>query len=156
LQRLALDTGTPLLVVTHTTKIGIGDGGTKILGSTAITAVADGFVLLEETEGRRGWTLFVEGRDVDQFELSIKRDPLTLTWHLAEGAEGVRVGSMQEQVLQAIDAAGGSATCTEIADALGKDKALVHRELSALVQKGLVAPGERHGKEVPYRRILPL
>jgi hypothetical protein len=155
LQRLALDTGTPLLVVTHTTKIGIGDGGAKILGSTAITAVADGFVLLEEAEGRRGWTLFVEGRDVDQFELSIKRDPLTLTWHLAEGAEGVRAGSLQEQVLQAIDAAGGSATCKEIADALGKDKALVHRELSALVQKGLVAPEERQGKEVPYRRILP-
>ncbi len=156
LQRLALETGTPILVVTHTTKIGTGDEGSKILGSTAIAGVADGFMVLEQTGGGRGWTLCLEGRDIDQFEVSIKRDPVTLTWQLAQGADGIRVDSLQAKVLEAIDAAGGSASCKEVADALGKDKALVHRELRALVRKGLLVTGERQGREIPYRRVLPM
>jgi biotin operon repressor len=143
LQRLALDRKTAILVLTHTNKVETGDIGADILGSTAITGAADGYMLLRRRKGGTGeqWELAVaDGRDVGGNTFQIVRNAERLTWELAEGEAGIKQGSVRAQVLDAFDRAGGRAAGAKIADDLGKPRQNVHNEIKALEKAGLVAP----------------
>jgi len=152
LQELALARGVSVLVIDHHRKPGmVTDVVDDVMSSTGKTATADTIWGLYRKRGDRGAKLAVTGRDVDDCELGIRFDGLTLTWQLDETAEGVRYGTNQAAILDALEEMGGEATTSALATKLDMAVGNVSRELSELVGKGVVVKPDKRGREQPYR-----
>jgi DNA-binding transcriptional ArsR family regulator len=152
LQRLALETSTPILAVTHSVKAEADDISVAILGSTSITGTADQFMLLRAKRGG-GWELeLADGRDVEGQIIELRRNAETLTWELATGEAGIKQDTRRADVLRAVEEGEGLVTCTEIAETVGMKKQNVTVELKALADAGKIV-GKRGGREVFYRRL---
>lgn len=152
LQELALARDVCILAIDHHRKPGlVADVVDDVMGSTGKSAVADTIWGLYRQRGDRGAKLAVTGRDVGECELGIRFDGLTLTWQVDETAEGVRYGTVQAEILDALAELGGEATTQDLADALDIPKGNVSRELSELVAKGAVVKCERRGHTIPYK-----
>jgi hypothetical protein len=124
-----------------------------ILGSTAKAAVVDTAIGLYRERGKRECMLKIVGRDVDEQELIIEWDALCHCWQLIGEAGEVRKNSVQQEILQAIDALhklGELATTAAIAKSIGKDQGQVNRELAELMAKGMVIKLPRQGRQQPY------
>ena len=107
---------------------------------------------MRQKEQGRGYTLALEGRDVDQYEIDVRRNYANRTWELAEGAEGIKQGSRRAEVLRTVEEGDGLVTCMAIAEVLSMHKQSVHAELTALGEAGMVV-GKREGREVFYARV---
>jgi len=154
LQELALSADVCILAVDHHRKGGMTvDVVDDVMGSTGKSAVADTVWGLYRQRGDQGATLNLTGRDIAEAEIAILFDPLTVCWQPNETAEGVRVGSIQDRILTALEHAGGRATTTELANVLHIEATHVSRELGELVAKRAVVKEERQGREVPYRLL---
>jgi len=152
LQEMALARDVCVLAIDHHRKPGmVTDVVDDVMGSTGKSAVADTIWGLYRQRGDKGANLAVTGRDVAEVQLGIAFDRVTLSWQLDETAEGVRYGTVQADILDAMAELGGEATTTELAEALDMDKGNVSHELGELVAKGAVAKGERRGHSIPYR-----
>jgi len=104
---------------------------------------------LYRKRGEHGATLRVTGRDLDENTLSLSFDRATRVWQLAEDENGVRAGSLQDAILQALDDLHGEASLTELAGYLDKDASNVAKELAELEGKGKV--GRKSSKRfAPY------
>lgn len=152
LQRLALATRTPLIGVAHHNKALTGDAVLDTLGSTGIAGAADAILGLYHEAGAHTWKIKMAGRDIDESELEVKRDCRTYTWQLVE-QDGIRVGTLAEKIVNAVDDLGGEATATQIATATGLDVSNVHGQLGHLTDAGVLVRGEKRGREVPYSRL---
>jgi len=109
-----------------------------VMSSTGKTAVADVVLGLYRKRGERDATLKATGREAEDATLGLYFDGLTCCWQLAEGADGVRVGSVQADIVAALQDLGGRATVMELAGYLEKPHGNVSRELSELMSKGRV------------------
>jgi len=151
LQSLALAGDCAILLIDHHRK-GNGfdaDVVDDVLGSTGKAAVADVLWGLYRKRGEHGATLRVTGRDLDENTLSLSFDRATRVWQLAEDENGVRAGSLQDAILQALDDLHGEASLTELAGYLDKDASNVAKELAELEGKGKV--GRKSSKRfAPY------
>jgi len=152
LQEMALARDVCVLAIDHHRKPGmVTDVVDDVMGSTGKSAVADTIWGLYRQRGDKGANLAVTGRDVAEVQLGIAFHRVTLSWQLDETAEGVRYGTVQADILDAMAELGGEATTTELAEALDMDTGNLHHELSELVAKGAVVKCERRGRTVPYR-----
>ena len=138
LQRLAGECGVVILAVTHTRK-GLSDGGDpfdRVLGSTAIASVADATLILARDRMQNAATLAVTGRDIEERELAIQRDPDTALWSLnGDGnPKTVALTPLHTQMLEAIT--DGVNTNKALCDLLGKRKAHVSNLLRRLTERG--------------------
>lgn len=127
------------------------DTVSDIMGSTAISAVADVIWGLYKERSHKGYTLSVTGRDLDEKDLALSRDRETFAWQVLGEAEEVRQSELQLAVMDALDALGGEASTTEIASFLDANKGTVAHALRDLVAEGYVERGEPRGRTVPYR-----
>lgn len=155
LQRFATDRDFALLLVDHHRKSagGSGDAIDDVMGSTSKAAVADAAMGIYRERGKKGATLKVTGRDLEEVELALDWDAELHCWQSTNTADGVRAETMQSDILMALDEFGGQATAKELAAFLGKIAGNVTRELHELVAKGLVVSVGKVGKTVPYRKV---
>ena len=155
LQRFAVDRDFALLLVDHHRKNGGGAGDVidDVMGSTSKAAVADAAIGLYRERGKKGATLKVTGRDLEELELALDWDAQLHAWQATGTAAGVRADTVQGEILLALDEFGGEATAPELARFLGKLANHVTRELQELMAKGVVARGDKRGKTVPYRKV---
>jgi hypothetical protein len=155
LQRISILTKTTILVLDHHRKM-LGGGINPVddlLGATAKAAVADVLMGLYKEQGRRTATLAITGRDIEEKDLALRFDGASCTWQLQGQEDGVLKDTVASDVVAAIRTLEGRdklATCTTVARFLEKDKGHVCRQLSDLIAKGIVAQGEKVGREVPY------
>jgi len=163
-QNLAQATQTAILAVHHHTKAATGDPVLDLLGSTGISGTADGILALYHEPGKHTWKLHLIGREVEEQEIAVTRDAYTHTWQPAEAAgvlteDGLRPGTLQQQVVEALRQIGGGATQREIAvqvEAMtGKrpDKGNLYRRLGELLEKGAVV--KMAGAEGEFIYALP-
>lgn len=154
LQHLALAHDCAVLLVDHHKKPGAADADAidDVLGSTGKAAVADTLWGLYRKRGEAGAKLRATGRDVEEATLALTFDGLTHCWHVDQDADGVKTGSVQAAIVDALENV-GDMTVTALTSYLGKDKGQLSRELGELVAKGVVRKGE--GYHAPYRMLTP-
>lgn len=147
------DIGT--LIVDHHRKAavgGVGDVVDDVIGATAKTGTLDAVLGIFRDRGQKDATLKATGRDQEDAELIIAFDPQLSCWQLVGNANEVIASRVQQEILDAIEENyGGSATCKQLADFMGKMKQNVHRELQDLVGRGRLVRAEKNGREVAYR-----
>jgi AAA domain len=153
MQRLALDHQALFLVIDHHHKAqGVNpDPVDDILGSIAKGGVADAVGGLYRERGKRGATLHISGRDLDEDKrLALEWDGELSCWHYVGDADEVARASMQRAILEAVTVLGGRATTAEVAEHLDKDRGNISRSIAGLVQEGKLLPGKKEGKSQPY------
>lgn len=153
IQRAAIDNNILLLLVDHHRKsAGNGDGDPvdDVMGSTGKSAPLDVSIGLYRQRGQKDAILKITGRDIEEQELSVKFDRDTGCWQMVGTAHGVRIESLQGDIMNAIEENGGSATAAEIARFLGKQPNNISAELQEMVAKGAVVRGKKKGVRVPY------
>jgi len=152
LQRIAIDNGISILLIDHHTKPKGTDPNPvdDILGSTGKAAVADCLMGLYRQRGKKGATLAITGRDLEDKKLALEWDSTTQCWQLLGDAEQVESDSVQGAIIRMMEELGGETTISEVADCLGRDRGNIAREMSELVARGIVKRGQKAGKKVPY------
>lgn len=156
LQEVALRNNVALILVDHFRKSGAdgkGDAVEDLIGSSAKTAVADAVIGLYRDRGMHDAKLTVTGRDLAEHEITIRFDEKGGGWHVQTDASGVRVGTVQEQILTAMQEMGGEATAADLARRLDKKPGNITREFGELLAKGRIVPGEAKGNAQPYRLV---
>ncbi len=140
IQELALLHNCAVLFVDHHRKSAGFDSDVidDVMSSTGKTAVADVVLGLYRKRGERGATLKATGREVEDSTLGLYFDGSMCCWQLAEGADGMRMGSVQADIVAALRSLGGKATVTELVGYLGKPQGNVSRELAELAAKGVI------------------
>lgn len=127
-----------------------------ILGSTGKSAVVDTAWGLYRQRGKREVELKIVGRDVEETDLALQWDGLTLAWQCLGEAGTVRRDSFKGQVLQTIReliATGETATVTSIARHLDAGKGNVSKATSDLIAAGIVRQGKAKGATIPLELV---
>lgn len=152
LQRMAMERDVCLLLVDHHRKSagGVGDVIDDVMGATSKVGVADAAIGIYRERGKSDAILKVSGRDVDDQELAINFDRDLFSWQLLGTAAGVKSESVQSNILTAIKELGGKATVAKVAEWLKKDRSNTHKEMTELVNKGILLRGDKKGREVQY------
>lgn len=138
LQAAALKANTALLTIHHHKKAKSGDLVEDGLGSIGINAAADAIAGLY----RKGahWQLQLVGRDLEERTLELERCPHTRLWQLGADRYGVRPGTWQGRIVEALREKPGRHG--DLKERLGIDGGLLSRELRELEGKGAVLKGQ--------------
>lgn len=142
LQRLALERGISILVLTHLRKQAVDDPLESINASMGFAGALDGVLVLGRTRGRADATLYVTGRDIeDDGEHALSWDPTTARWSLSGAAATARLTAERAEIYEAVTRAGGWISATAIAGSLGKQVQAVRYLAKKLVDEGLLESG---------------
>ena len=97
-EKAALDREMTILAIDHQRKSNgfVGNPIDDLLGSTAKSAVADFVLALYRERGKRETVLKVIGRDIEEREFILERDPDTCTWQNLGNADDVRENTQEE------------------------------------------------------------
>lgn len=138
LQKIALEREVAILLVHHTKKpfMGSGDVFDQVLGSTALTGIADATLVLTRERMEADAVLSVTGRDIDEHKVALSFDKESGRWSVAGSAEFLAIPSEQRKVYDAIRK--GINTPGELAKHLEKSPSNVSNLLKKLVHRGLV------------------
>lgn len=133
IQDIAKASDTCILLIDHHRKPGVSGANVvdDVMESTGKTGVADTILGFYRERGQHTATLQMVGRDIDDQQLALRLDRATLCWQLAAGS------GVQSAIVEALEVL-GSATLTELASHLGKDKGNLSRELAELESKALI------------------
>lgn len=155
LQRVAATWRVGIVCVDHHRKASasVADLVDDIIESTGKSGTADTIIGLYRQRGQHTATLRIVGREVEEQNLAVEWDPVTCTWQLLGDEQQVARSRLCQEIIGALQALGGEATTTDIAEHLGMDKGNVSRGLAELVQAGRVVRGERQGRTVLYRLL---
>lgn len=158
LQSVAINNDIGLLLIDHHRKPSgfEKDPIDDLFGSTGKSATIDTALGLYRERGKHGAILKVVGREVEEQEYTIQRDPQILCWQLIGNVNDVRENSFKGQVIQSIrdiTEKGNPATTTSIARHMETDAGHVNRALAEFVADGKVRKGVKDGKDQPYELI---
>ena len=135
--KLALQSNTCILMVHHTRK---SDGTpdyhpqNTILGSIGIPATFDtNLIMARDKDG--GVALHIEGKDVKEHTLQLRKSGVEFSWELTSPAD--KLGDAQKQVLEFIEQNPGC-NQSEIVFKLGKSKSQVSQIISKLCSEGFL------------------
>lgn len=128
-----------------------GDVIDDIAGSGAKGGVADTVWGLSRERGKLTAKLLIASRDteIDSIELSFDKDRTLWTTQ-----EIVKPGTVQAKLLAHMGNNGKQAFINKVAKDLGYDPSIISREMTELVNKGLVIRGEKEGRNIPYRLVI--
>jgi hypothetical protein len=138
-----------MLLLHHLRKMSSADPFDTVSGTLGLTGAADGIVILRRERGRHDACLSVTGRDIEERELAIRWDSTTALWTLLGDARQYRVSQERQAVLDLLAQSSEPVELSEIAEALGKDKAAVKMLLSRMAGEGQVVRPERGRYELP-------
>ncbi|WP_300534750.1 AAA family ATPase [Sphingosinicella sp.] len=147
LQRLASERGVAVILVHHTRKAEADDVFDTVSGSLGLTGVADTILIAGRSDDR--CLLSGKGRDIEEFEKVIKRDPHMGTWTILGDSATVPDTPEQQAVVHVLAKAGTPMTATQIGEVLKKDRTAVQHMLRRLRLHGKVEYHGRSGYSVP-------
>lgn len=127
-----------IVLVHHTRKAESEDVFDMILGSRGITGAADTTIVLRKEQGMADVTMYVRGRDVEDAELALKFDNVTMGWVLIGDAKEYHVSGERRQILDVLKEAKGPIRLKEIATTLGKKSDNIGHLLDKLARDGFV------------------
>ncbi len=118
------------------------------MGTTGITGAPDTLLVIKkERSVAAGITLHACGRDVEETELALKFDAVTMSWVLIGDAKEYRLSEERRQIIEVLKQAEDPMYLKEIAMSLGKKTDNVSHLLSKLASDGRV-------KRVGYGKYL--
>lgn len=137
LQEIAQKQNAVIIMVDHHRKPGGSnpDSIADILGSTAKGAMADTVLGLYRERGKPGARLAITGREVEEKTLDLFFDALTGCWQLDTTGGGLT--GKQSDLLTALESM-GPAGVSDIAEAVGRNRGTVYRQLVEFEQAGKV------------------
>jgi hypothetical protein len=112
------------------------DAVTDVLGSTAKGAMCDTILGLYRERGKAGAHLALTGRDVEEKIFDLRMDWLTGCWQL----DTSNMTEEQSELLKLLESI-GPATVSDLASAINRNAGTVHKQLTALLEKGLAIQG---------------
>jgi hypothetical protein len=139
LQELAIEDSISVLACDHHNKLRSLDLVLDLAGTVAKSGVADTLIGLYREQGKPGARLVVTGRDVEDVAFDIEFDALSGCWQPVDPSP--KITQQQQEVLDALQELGGESTLSDLAKAIGCDKANLYRRLISLSQDGLVTKG---------------
>jgi hypothetical protein len=154
LQVVALEHDCCVLAVDHHRKPGaLPDVIDGILGSTGKAAVIDTAWGLYKDRGRRGATLKVTGRDIDERELAVQFDDYTSCWQYMGDANASAPTEAEQEVYELVEEM-GEADAGTLAQELSKDRSGVSKVLRRLRAKGQIASREVAASQGKGKKVL--
>jgi hypothetical protein len=158
LQEIAITRDMAILVIDHHRKSAPGasaDPVDDIVGSTGKSGAADAILGLTKEQGKRGATLRVTGRDVEEQELALTWDALTCCWQYEGTAEEVQLLGRRGQIVAILQENYPNAmTLGEVAKAAEMQRQNVSPILNDLVLSGHAKRLEKQGKEQPFVAVM--
>lgn len=140
LQEIAHEHNCAVILIDHHKKGGgfDPDAINDILGSVAKGAMTDTAWGLYRESGKAGAKLAIIGRDVEVQTLALTFDGLTGCWQCEGDADKLEITENRQAILDAVEGM-GRAALTDVAEAAGRNKGSVYRDLQDLVAAGLLA-----------------
>lgn len=126
-----------------------GDVIDDLAGSGAKGGVADTVWGLSRERGKSSAALQIASRDTEMDRIDLVFDKERTLWTLA-GKEIVKPNTIQAKILAYFGNNGSQSYISSLAKKLGYDEALISREMTELVHKGLLSKGTKEGRKVPY------
>jgi hypothetical protein len=141
--------GVSILVIHHLRQLEAADPLEMISGSSGLTGVADGALVLKRDRGKQDATLHIDGRDVEEpAELALRWDADIASWALMGDAEEFRISNERREILDALIRAGVPLAPKEIAERIDKPDGNVRKLLHGMYDDKQVA---RHGTHPRYK-----
>lgn len=134
LQRLALELGVSVILVTHQRKQGAEDPIDSISGTLGLSGGADSVLVL--TKSAAGATLYGRGRDIDEIESAVEFERQTCRWQILGEASVVHMSEQRREIVDALNEAGGSMSPSAIADTVGKENGRVRQLIMKMTRDG--------------------
>jgi hypothetical protein len=140
LQEIAHEHNCAVILIDHHKKGGgfDPDAINDILGSVAKGAMTDTAWGLYRESGKAGAKLAIIGRDVEVQTIALTFDGLTGCWQCEGDADKLEITENRQAILDAVEGM-GRATLKDVAEAAGRNKGSVYRDLQDLVAAGLLA-----------------
>lgn len=138
LARMAHEYNKTILLVHHTGKGSAENIFDLLRGASAIRGAYDVGLLLERKQSEKEAVLHLESRDVDTLTMTIRQAGQGAGWEsLGDGSEIANIRAGRE-IVKAIKAHGDGLTADELAEATGKSKSAIHKQLITAEKNGLV------------------
>jgi hypothetical protein len=149
LKPLVEEHGVSILVIHHLRQLEAADPLEMISGSSGLTGVADGALVLKRDRGKQDATLHIDGRDVEEpTELALRWDADIASWSLMGDAEEFRISNERREILDALTRAGVPLAPKEIAERIDKPDGNVRKLLHGMRDDGQVV---QHGTHPRYK-----
>lgn len=149
LQQLAIKHNIAIVCVHHTNKLAGDDFLDTVAGSTGLTAVADGIMVLKRRRFEQTASLYITHRRLGkERSLALTWDEATATWSYAGDAATIQRADDQRDILLAmlsLSKIGETATPQKIADVVERNRGNVYKDLAHLVGLNLVGKAGRKG-----------
>ena len=149
LKPLVEEYGVSILVIHHLRQLEAADPLEMISGSSGLTGVADGALVLKRDRGKQDATLVIDGRDIEESsELALRWDANIASWALMGDAEEFRISDARREILDTLISAGIPLTPKEIAERIDKTDGNVRKLLHGMRDDGQVL---QHGSHPRYK-----
>jgi predicted transcriptional regulator len=150
LQKGALDHNCAVLVIDHMPKLTGSEHDViqDVYGSVSKVGVADTIMGLYRDRGQKTGLFAGTGRDIQEFEIPVKLDGLTMTWQPTEATSRVSYSDNKHIVLEAVQTL-KRANISHIAVETEQNKGSTQKTLKTLEYDGLVY-GEKEGNQIIY------
>jgi hypothetical protein len=135
-KRYADDMRVPILVVHHNNRSKPDDPFDTINGSNGLAGAADTPIIMQR-KGPGEVNLYVRGRDVEETDYALRRDPVTLLWGMIREDQPVpKLDQGRIDILNLLKR--GAMAPKTIAEALGREPSAVRVTLHRMYQDGQV------------------
>jgi hypothetical protein len=129
-----------ILAVHHLRKMSASDALDEITGSTGLTGVVDGALILKRERSTNEACLFVTGRDIEQeMQFPLTFNQQTAQWTLNGDVESFTQSQERQQILEQLNRQPSEGmSAQEIADALGKNYHTIRSLLRKMEDAGVL------------------
>lgn len=136
---VAGDHGVSILVIHHLRQLPADDPLDELSGSTGLTAVVDGALILKRDRGKADAYLHVTGRDIEEEqELALVWDQTLASWTLEGDAEDFRRSAEQQRIIELLRTADGPMGPKEVSDALDRPYGSIRVMMPKMLREGLL------------------
>src|SRR5262249_22157260 len=118
LQKLANERGVAIVIVYHLRKADADDAYDTVNATLGLTGVVDSVLILKR-EANDNVTLYGRGRDLIEIEKGMEFDKNACTWAIVGDAAAIRLTKERQEILDALEEAGGPLGPNQIAQATG-------------------------------------
>jgi hypothetical protein len=125
-----------IILVHHLKKAVEGDFVQSVSGSSGITGAADTIIILDRARLTGDAVLKITGRDVDETELALKKDPQTNGWNLIGTAEDVRRSVERQEIIMVLRQNPEGMTPSQVGEEVNKKRGVVQKLMGQMVDSG--------------------
>ncbi len=128
------------------------DWASKMNGSSGVIGTADTLIRLSvQKRGSKQAKLQVTGRDVEDLELNLKLDEMTMCWQIDKEQDDRKLTALQSNVLKLVPKSPETIRSREIAGKLEKEQSQISDILKKLNYRGyVISPAYGEYSLCPY------